>query len=85
MKKEKQHNPRAAKVRRIIGWSLLGLVVIAAIYGVIRFVPFGSYDFSAAPTTPLSADGRFSYSTRLTPGAPGRSSAPTSCRTGAAR
>ena len=70
MKKEKQRSPRAAKVRRIIGWSLLGLIVIAAIFGVIRTVPFGTYDFSAAPTTPLSADGKFGYSTPLDPLSP---------------
>jgi outer membrane protein assembly factor BamB len=70
MKKEKQQNPRAARIRRILSWSLLGLVVMAAIYGVIRFVPFGTYDFSAAPTTLLSADGIFSYSTPLDPASP---------------
>jgi outer membrane protein assembly factor BamB len=70
MKKEKQRSPRAAKVRRIIGWSLLGLIVIATIFGVIRIVPFGTYDFSAAPTTALSADGRFSYNTPLDPLSP---------------
>ena len=81
MKKEKQQNHRAARVRRIIGWSLLGL--IAALFYIIRTVPFGTYDFSAAPTTPLSADGRFSYSTPLDPASPWPKFRANSCRTGA--
>lgn len=70
MKKERQRNPKAAKARRIIGWSLLGLLAIAVIYCVIRLVPFGAYDLSPAATTPLSADGKFSYSVPLDPASP---------------
>ena len=46
------------------------LAVIAAIAYIIIFVPFGKYDFSAAPTTALSAHGRFEYAIPLDPDSP---------------
>ena len=42
-----------------------GLLLAAAIAYVILFVPFGKYDFSPAPTTPMSANGTFAYNIPL--------------------
>jgi outer membrane protein assembly factor BamB len=70
MKKVKTRNPKGAKIRRIIGWSFLGLIAAAVIVCVVLFVPFGKYDTSAAPTTSLAADGTFTYATPLDPKSP---------------
>ncbi|MHB8136634.1 MAG: outer membrane protein assembly factor BamB family protein [Anaerolineaceae bacterium] len=48
----------------------ISLVVVAAVVYVAMFVPFGKYDFSTAPTTSMSADGRFEYSIPLDPSSP---------------
>lgn len=73
----KPHNPKtnSAETRRprkgrVFGWVLLGLLACAAVAAVVLFVPFGRYDFSPAPTTPLSAAGKFTYATPLDPASP---------------
>ena len=62
---------RKFKKKRHIGLlNFLSLVLITAIICIILFVPFGKYDFSAAPTTRLSADGKYDYNTPLDPTSP---------------
>ena len=48
----------------------LGLLLAAAIASIILFVPFGKYDFSAAPTTAMSAEGKFAYNIPLDASSP---------------
>ncbi|HWQ99180.1 MAG TPA: PQQ-binding-like beta-propeller repeat protein [Clostridia bacterium] len=55
---------REKKVRKHkgLGWKIfLALVVICAIFAVIKFVPFGLHDLSPAPDVALTADGGFDY------------------------
>ncbi|MEA5079853.1 MAG: PQQ-binding-like beta-propeller repeat protein [Anaerolineaceae bacterium] len=71
MKKDSRKPRQAEQKRRHIGrWIILGVVLAAAIAYVILFVPFGSYDFSAASTTPKNADGTYSYSVPLDASSP---------------
>ncbi len=59
------------KKRHHIGLNIFcSLVVITAIASIIVFVPFGKYDFSAAPTTAVSTDGKFEYAIPLDPDSP---------------
>lgn len=58
------------KNRRIGLIIFMSLVVIAALICIVMFVPFGKYDFSAAPTTSISTDGNFEYRIPLDPASP---------------
>ncbi|PKN99614.1 MAG: hypothetical protein CVU43_15095, partial [Chloroflexi bacterium HGW-Chloroflexi-5] len=61
----------APKKNQRIGLIIfMSLVVIAALICIVMFVPFGKYDFSAAPTTSISTDGNFEYSIPLDPASP---------------
>ena len=60
-----------AKQKRHIGLKIfLSVVFIAAIVIVLMVVPFGKYDYSAAPSTVQSADGTFQYNIPLDPESP---------------
>ena len=71
MKKDKKLIVETPKGNRHIGLIifLLLLLVIAAIC-VVMFVPIGKYDFSAAPTTSVSANGKYAYNLPLDPISP---------------
>lgn len=57
--------------KRRVGLILFfSLVFIAAIVYIVMVVPFGKYDFSAAPTTLVSADGKYEYNIPLDPASP---------------
>lgn len=68
--KPQSNEKKRARKGRVFGWVLLGLLLAGAIAYVVLIVPFGRYDFSAAPTTTLSADGKFGYVTPLDPTSP---------------
>ena len=71
MKKTGKQSSASPRPRRhIFLWVLLGLLVCAGLTAVVLFVPFGKYDTSPAPTTPLSADKKFTYETPLDPTSP---------------
>jgi len=71
MKKDSIHNKQtSSKGRRISRWIFLGLLVAAAIAYVVLFVPFGHYDFTAAPTTSRNADGTYAYKLPLDASSP---------------
>jgi outer membrane protein assembly factor BamB len=76
MTKEKkpQKSPRTQgdpkKKRRTGLMILLSVLVVAVVIGLVMFVPFGKYDFSAAPTTTISSDGLFNYKLPLDPESP---------------
>jgi outer membrane protein assembly factor BamB len=71
MKKDQQHPPYKNTSRKHLArWIFLFLVASAAITYVILFIPFGNYDFSAAPTTAINADGSFDYGLPLDAASP---------------
>ena len=54
-----------------LGWKIiLGLVLIGAIYAVVRFVPFGQHYLSPAPDLAITAEGGFDYGIPLDPMSP---------------
>ena len=64
---------REAKARKHkgLGWKIfLALVMICAIYAMVRFVPFGLHDLSPAPDVAIKADGGFDYGIPLDPMSP---------------
>ncbi|PKN98889.1 MAG: hypothetical protein CVU42_10265 [Chloroflexi bacterium HGW-Chloroflexi-4] len=72
---KKSGSPTSSKIkpkknRRIGSFIFLSLLVVAVVVYIIMFVPFGNYDFSAARTTIISADGSFEYNIPLDPGSP---------------
>ena len=61
-KEPKVKTPQEKRKARIIGWSVVGgIVVVLVAAWVFLFVPFGTYDFSPAPTTVENADKTFDY------------------------
>ncbi|MRS03329.1 hypothetical protein EG832_08930, partial [bacterium] len=58
------------KNRHLGLYILCSIVVIAVVVYIIQFVPFGKYDFSAAPTTTVTAEGTFDYAIPLDPASP---------------
>lgn len=65
-----QTTPKNKKNRHLGLIIFCSLLVIALVVYIIVFVPFGKYDFSAAPTTSVSADGAFDYAIPLDPASP---------------
>ncbi len=54
-----------------LGWKIvLILVLIGAIYAVVRFVPFGLHDLSPAPDLAITTEGGFDYGIPLDPMSP---------------
>ena len=71
MKKDKKLIVEAPKQKRHIGLIIfLSLLLVIVAVCVVMFVPFGKYDFSAAPTTSVSADGKYEYNIPLDPSSP---------------
>ncbi len=57
-------SPKKRK-KRIGLFVFLGIVVLVAAAAVVYFVPFGTYDFSPAPTTLVTDEGSFVYNLPL--------------------